>query len=586
MISLKKFSHYAGSLLKHQAHHLDRWMTLFHDQPSTQIDRTGADLPIILISSCENMQRSGDFKYNGGVKVYTLWTKLLRANGYQAFIVTYDGNYQPWLIEHQPHVSLETVHRWKEAGLPLKFVTGWADATAFIDLADELYFFDCEIAFTSGPHFPILRKLMKSKIRAVATHSRTQQAWYMATFKRDVMLIPEWSDEVYWRPDHNQRRAGLIGYMKEGPTSEVEIEEIDTYCKRAGIRVNFVEVKGDEHDVLDILRQCDLFIGLNPGKHPLWGEGCPRTQQEAMHAGCVVVAYNVHGNREYIIDGYSGFLAPPKRANILADHVISLMRDPELKERMRVTSLDLAACAFTSRGRWRLVREFLELEDLACISDASHNERTVLTRSELERRLDAPAYIGVDEIPVFAKWASQAKEVLVEIGAAYGASTVLALNYAPTSAMIYSVDSFVPDSMTGFRVMANECRRHVYRALQSSATASRISRWCLYVQPSYEVARAWNKPIDFLYIDGDHHYEAVRRDFQDWAKYVRPDGVILLHDSRREPDAPEGHFARGWPGPTQLANELRSHQCVELVEEIFSLTIWRRTRLKCHKCIG
>ena len=159
------------------------------------------------------------------------------------------------------------------------------------------------------------------------------------------------------------------------------------------------------------------------------------------------------------------------------------------------------------------------------------------------------------------------------------------LSNAPSSAMVYSVDLFVRDSMSTFRVSPGECRRSVFRGMRSLGLPRGLSRWCLYVQSSREVALGWNKPVDFLFLDGDHRYEAVRQDFQDWVGHVRPDGVLLFHDSRREEGAPEGVFARGWPGPTRLVSELKAHQCVELIEEAFSLTIWRRTSASCQKCL-
>jgi predicted O-methyltransferase YrrM len=36
--------------------------------------------------------------------------------------------------------------------------------------------------------------------------------------------------------------------------------------------------------------------------------------------------------------------------------------------------------------------------------------------------------------------------------------------------------------------------------------------------------------LDFLFIDGDHTYEGVKRDFEMYAPLVRPGGVIALHD--------------------------------------------------------
>ena len=44
-------------------------------------------------------------------------------------------------------------------------------------------------------------------------------------------------------------------------------------------------------------------------------------------------------------------------------------------------------------------------------------------------------------------------------------------------------------------------------------------------------ARAFIGKIDILHIDGTHNYEAVKRDFEEWKKFVVPAGVILMHDT-------------------------------------------------------
>jgi len=38
------------------------------------------------------------------------------------------------------------------------------------------------------------------------------------------------------------------------------------------------------------------------------------------------------------------------------------------------------------------------------------------------------------------------------------------------------------------------------------------------------------KPIDFLFIDGDHSYEGVKKDFELYSPLVRKGGIIALHD--------------------------------------------------------
>ncbi len=47
---------------------------------------------------------------------------------------------------------------------------------------------------------------------------------------------------------------------------------------------------------------------------------------------------------------------------------------------------------------------------------------------------------------------------------------------------------------------------------------------------SHEHAIAWQEPIDLLFLDGDHSYEAVRSDFTDWTPKVRAGGFLCLHD--------------------------------------------------------
>jgi len=47
---------------------------------------------------------------------------------------------------------------------------------------------------------------------------------------------------------------------------------------------------------------------------------------------------------------------------------------------------------------------------------------------------------------------------------------------------------------------------------------------------SHDQASHWREPIDLLFLDGDHSYEAVKQDFVDWAPKIRPGGYLALHD--------------------------------------------------------
>jgi len=45
-----------------------------------------------------------------------------------------------------------------------------------------------------------------------------------------------------------------------------------------------------------------------------------------------------------------------------------------------------------------------------------------------------------------------------------------------------------------------------------------------------EAAATWTTPIDYLYIDADHRYEAVRADLHAWLPWMKPGGLIVGDD--------------------------------------------------------
>ncbi len=75
-------------------------------------------------------------------------------------------------------------------------------------------------------------------------------------------------------------------------------------------------------------------------------EGCSNVVMEAMAAARPVVASDVGGNRELIVDGKTGLIVPPRDASSLAQAILSLLQDPA-----RATAMGRA-------GRERVQREF------------------------------------------------------------------------------------------------------------------------------------------------------------------------------------------------------------------------------------
>jgi predicted O-methyltransferase YrrM len=76
--------------------------------------------------------------------------------------------------------------------------------------------------------------------------------------------------------------------------------------------------------------------------------------------------------------------------------------------------------------------------------------------------------------------------------------------------------------------------------LQDNLCRAGLDDWVRpIVAHSDEVAAAWDgQAIRLLYLDGDHRYGQVRRDFEAWQGWVVPGGVIAFHDTI-EPDWPD-----------------------------------------------
>jgi len=96
---------------------------------------------------------------------------------------------------------------------------------------------------------------------------------------------------------------------------------------------------GYREDIAALLAAADIFA------LPSHFEGLPMSVIEAMLCGLPIVATNIRGPREQVIDGQTGFLVPPMRIPELATALQTLATDRALRTRLgaasRTRALDL-----------------------------------------------------------------------------------------------------------------------------------------------------------------------------------------------------------------------------------------------------
>lgn len=113
--------------------------------------------------------------------------------------------------------------------------------------------------------------------------------------------------------------------------------------------------------------------------------------------------------------------------------------------------------------------------------------------------------------------------VVVDLGVDFGYSTFCMANANPKN-LVFGVDSFEGDEHSGFRNTYQHCNDYQYKMGLKN----------LHFLKGYfdDVASRWeDMPIDVLHIDGLHTYEAVKNDYETWSKFMRPNHIIMFHDT-------------------------------------------------------
>jgi hypothetical protein len=152
---------------------------------------------------------------------------------------------------------------------------------------------------------------------------------------------------------------------------------------------------------------------------------------------------------------------------------------------------------------------------------------------------------------------------IVEVGSYRGRSTVaLALGAAAGDGpRIYAVEPHEPFVGVLGGEFGPEDRAAFFRNMLRTGAYEHVR---LLNISSEVLASGWKQPVALLWLDGDHAYEGVRRDFDAWEPHLLADCDVVLDDA----DDPE-------LGPNRLVQELAGDGW-EIVRQVGRLAHLRR----------
>ena len=182
--------------------------------------------------------------------------------------------------------------------VPVEIVNG-----SGVDLAQ----FPCTELPQGPPQFLLIARLLGDKgIREYAQAAAT--------------LAPHWPGVGFH----------LVGGLDPNPDgiSRVEVE--------GWVSAGHVIWHGELADVRPALATAHVYV------LPSYREGTPRTVLEAMATGRAIITTDTPGCRETVLDGYNGFLVPPRDVGALTRAMERFLKEPGLALRLGIVSRSLA----------------------------------------------------------------------------------------------------------------------------------------------------------------------------------------------------------------------------------------------------
>jgi glycosyltransferase involved in cell wall biosynthesis len=282
---------------------------------------------------------------------------------------------------------------------------------------------------------------------------------------------------------------------------------------------DFLNIDTNEYEMPTKTATMDIGLvplvrnGLNEGKSHLKG-------MELNAAGIPYIASGTESYRWYTNDD-NGFIANSDRE--FRDRLCELIEDNDLRHDMGWKGRLLVQHNHTVQENWH---QWADVYDNVVGGGYKKLARYSIAHGAVQK---------VTELEwLLAQAATTDMKVIVEIGSASGGTFWAFAKIADPHALIVSIDmpSGSPIDVNGGKDVYAGRDRERMRLYVSETQRCRLIDGNSQEQETFnqliDTLGVW--PIDFLFIDADHRYEGVKRDYDMYSPLVRPGGLIGFHD--------------------------------------------------------
>ncbi len=170
----------------------------------------------------------------------------------------------------------------------------------------------------------------------------------------------------------------------------------------------------------------------------------------------------------------------------------------------------------------------------------------------------SPVQIKSEIFNLMNKIEKRKPKIVCEIGTVNGGALYLLTRVSSSNAIIISID--LPEGKFGGGY--SRWKIPIYKSFAKKNQKIHLIRDDSHKYETLEKLKKIlkNRQIDFLFIDGDHTYEGVKKDFEMYSPLVKKGGVVGFHDIAKHPPETKCEVGKLW---NKIKNEYNHEEIVE-----------------------